>query len=85
MEGSAASGIAKGSAYLLASYIASNLISILAFMFIARGLTVNEMGVSTALSLLITLGIALSGAGVPVSVARFISEARGKGSVMIIS
>ena len=78
MESSAA-GIAKGSAYLLASRIASNLISILALTFIARGLTVGEMGVSTALSLLITLGITLSRAGVPISAARFISEAKGKG------
>ena len=78
MAEDAATRVVRGSSLLLLGQLSSNLIALGAFMIIARGISKAEMGVATIISLLITLGVILSDAGVSVSVIRFISEARGK-------
>jgi len=72
--------VARGSSLLLLGQLISNLIAIGAFMFIARGISRAEMGIATITNLLIMLGVILSGAGVPISSIRFISESIGAGS-----
>jgi len=76
----AVSRVAKGSAFLVAGQLASNLIALVAFTLIARSITKAEMGVATIMNFMIVLGMIVSGAGVPTSSVRFISEARGKGA-----
>ncbi|RLF15042.1 MAG: hypothetical protein DRN06_06305 [Thermoprotei archaeon] len=80
MTEDAVARIAKGSSLLLLGQLISNLIAVGAFMVIARGMSKAEMGIAAVTNLLITLGVILSGAGVPVSSIRFISESRGTGS-----
>jgi len=75
----AVSRVARGSAFLLAGQIISNLMATIAFMFIARGLTKQEMGLASIVYLVSALGTIISGAGIPTSIIRFVSEARGKG------
>jgi len=80
MAENAIARVARGSSLLLLGQLISNLIAIGAFMFIARGISRAEMGVAAVTNLLITLGVILSGAGVPISSIRFISESIGAGS-----
>ena len=80
MAGDAVAKVARGSSLLLLGQLISNLIAIGAFMLIARGISRAEMGIATITNLLMTLGIILSGAGVPTSSIRFISESIGAGS-----
>jgi len=80
MAGDAVAKVARGSSLLLLGQLISNLIAIGAFMLIARGISRAEMGIATITNLLITLGVILSGAGVPISSIRFISESIGAGS-----
>jgi len=79
MAEDAVARVARGSSLLLGQLI-SNLIAIGAFTLIARGISRAEVGIATITNLLITLGVILSGAGVPISSIRFISESIGAGS-----
>jgi len=80
MAEDAISKVARGSTLLLLGQLGSNVIALVAFVFIARGMTRAEMGVATITNLMIMLGVIVSGAGIPTTSIRFVSEARGKGS-----
>ena len=78
MEETAVSKVARGSALLVAGQMVSDIIATVAFMFIARALTKQEMGLASVVFFTSALGIIISGAGVPTTIVRFISEARGR-------
>jgi len=74
-----ATRVARGSSFLMFGQLISNLIAIGAFMVIARGISKAEMGVATIVNLLMTLGVILSGASVPISSVRFIIRGQRDG------
>ncbi|RLI07051.1 hypothetical protein DRO32_04530, partial [Candidatus Bathyarchaeota archaeon] len=78
LEETAVSKVARGSALLVAGQMVSDIIATVAFMFIARALTKQEMGLASVVYFISALGIIISGAGVPTTIVRFISEARGR-------
>ena len=79
MEKTMLTRVAKGSAYLLASAIITNIISIVAFSIIAHTLVPEEMALATITLFFILLGQLLTNAGVSTSIVKFLSEARARG------
>jgi len=65
--------IAKGSTYLLSSNIANTIISIATFPLIARLLTLEEMGATVALSLVLSLSQLLSELGFNNGISKYIA------------
>ena len=79
MERTTLTRVAKGSAYLLASAIATNIISVAAFAIIAHALVPEEMALATITLFFVLLGQLLTNVGVSTSVVKFLSEARARG------
>ena len=70
--------VAKGSAYLVASAIITNIISVAAFIVIAHALVPETMALATITLFFIAFGQLLTNVGVSTSVVKFISEARAR-------
>lgn len=79
MANTAATRIAKGSAYLAIQNVASTIIGVVAIAFIARILTKTEMGITVALTITLSLGQLLADLGFAGGLTKFISEYRGRG------
>jgi PST family polysaccharide transporter len=74
-----ATKVAKGSIYYTLGSIASSLISIVGFALMARIITTEEMGVVAGIALLTSFAQMASDFGLNSSVARHVSELKGKG------
>ncbi|MDH5462421.1 MAG: oligosaccharide flippase family protein, partial [Candidatus Bathyarchaeota archaeon] len=73
-----ATRIARGSAYLVAERVATMVLRVVAFAFVARTLTEVEMGVRVALTLTLSVALLLSDLGFSGGVAKHIAEYRGR-------
>lgn len=73
-----AARIAKGSAYLVAERVATMVLRVVVFAFIARTLTQVEMGVRVALALILSVALLLSDLGFSGGLAKHIAEYRGR-------
>ncbi len=74
-----AARVATGSIYLVLQNVFSNLIGILGFAFMARRITQAEMGAIAGFNLLASLVQFISDFGLNSSIAKHVSESRGKG------
>jgi PST family polysaccharide transporter len=74
-----AARIAKGSIYLTLKSILSTLIAVSGFAFMARIITQEEMGVIAGVTLLTSLVVLVSDFGLSSSIAKHVSELKGKG------
>lgn len=72
------SKVALGSIHLIIQNILSMLIGVLGYAFMARVITKEEMGMVAGLTLLTTLVQLLSDFGLNSTIAKFVSELRGK-------
>ena len=79
MEKVALTRVAKGSAYLVASALIANAISVAAFIVIAHALVPEKMALATITLFFITLGQLITNVGVSTSIVKFLSEARARG------
>jgi PST family polysaccharide transporter len=79
MEDLTAARIAKGSVYLTLQNVMSTLIAVAGFAFMARIITQEEMGVIAGVTLLTSLVTLASDFGLNSSIAKYVSELRGKG------
>jgi len=79
MEEKALTKVAKGSAYLVASALITNVISVAAFIVIAHALVPEKMALATITLFFIALGQLLTNVGISTSVVKFLSEARARG------
>lgn len=77
---SAATRIARGSAYLVAQNIVATVVGVVALAFMARLLTRVEMGVTVALTLVGGLSQLVSDLGFGGALAKFVAEWRGRGA-----
>jgi len=73
-----AARVAKGSAILVTQSLVTNAIGAVALAFIARMLTQTEMGVTVALTLILSIAQVLSDLGFSRGLTRFIAEYRGR-------
>ena len=74
-----APAIALGSIYLTAQNVLSTLIGVFGYAFLARMITVEQMGAIAGLTLLTSLAQLISDFGLNSSLAKFVSELRGRG------
>lgn len=72
--------VARGSAYLVAQSLISTLIGALAFAFVARIITQEEMGIVVALTLTASAAQIISDLGFSRGLTKFVAEDRGKGA-----
>jgi len=70
--------VVKGSAYLGAQSMATTIINVVSFAFIARILTQTEMGVTVALSLTVGIAALLADLGFSSGLTKHIAECRGR-------
>jgi len=74
-------GVALGSIYLSIQNVLSTLIGVFGYAFLARAITQEEMGAIAGLTLLLSLIQLLSEFGLNTSLAKFVSELKGKGVI----
>ena len=80
MEKAAVARLARGSAYLVAGTLASNVISVVAFMVITGWFLLPEqMALATVVLFFIMLGQMVADVGISTSIVKFLSQARARG------
>jgi len=79
MERASLTRVARGSAYLVASALITNVISVAAFIVIAHALVPEKIALATITLFFIAFGQLLTNVGVSTSVVKFLSEARARG------
>ena len=77
-EGLSAASVAMGSIYLILQNIASTVIGVLGYAFMARAITPKEMGVVAGVTLMHSLAQVLVDFGLNTSIAKFVSEDVGR-------
>ena len=78
MTETGAARIAKGSAYLMIQNVATEVIGLIAFAFVARLLTREEMGITVAFTLTVVVAEVISDLGFSSGLTKYIAEYRGR-------